>query len=398
MLTGRKILVGVTGSIAAYKSAVLIRLLVREGAEVRVVMTDAARQFITPLTLSTLSKGPVYGRFYDPESGTWESHVDLGLWADLFLIAPISANTLAKLAQGICDNLLTAIYLSARCPVYLAPAMDLDMYRHPATRRNIDQVSAHGACIIDAEYGELASGLQGEGRMAEPEHIVKRLAESFRQPLHGIRALVTAGPTHEPIDPVRYIGNNSSGKMGFAIADRLAELGADVQLVSGPSQLRPSHPRVELIRVQQAGEMYEACSAIFDQADYTVLAAAVADYRPASVALHKIKKDAGSRNMVLEPTVDIAKQLGKRKRDGQIIVGFALETEREKENAREKMKRKNFDLIVLNSLRDEGAGFGCDTNRITIFDRRGREQEFPMKSKKEVAVDIVNALMEYAEV
>lgn len=396
MLQGRKILVGITGSIAAYKTAVLVRLLVKEGAEVRVIMTEAARQFIAPLTLSTLSRHPVLGRFFDPDSGTWESHVELGLWADAMLVAPLSANTLAKMAHGQCDNLLTATYLSARCPVYLAPAMDLDMYRHPSTVNNLRLVAGYGARIIDAEYGELASGLQGEGRMAEPGHIVEALRSAFIRPLEGRKALVTAGPTYEPIDPVRFIGNHSSGKMGYALARRLAELGAEVTLVSGPTALTAEHPQIRLVRVERADEMYEACRAVFAACDYTVLAAAVADYRPAETSDQKIKKSSERRSLGLEPTVDIARELGLLKREGQYIVGFALETENERAHAHEKLERKNFDLIVLNSLRDPGAGFGHDTNRVSILDRRGGEREYPLKSKHEVANDIIDALLAYS--
>lgn len=396
MLQGKKIVLGITGSIAAYKSAVLTRLLVKAGAEVKVVMTDSAKTFITPLTLSTLSKQPVLSEFIKDESGQWNNHVDLGLWADAMIIAPASANTIAKMAVGRCDNLLLAVYLSARCPVFLAPAMDLDMLQHDATRENLIKISSFGNRILDPTYGELASGLVGTGRMAEPEEIVAELEDFFAKgnTLKGKNVLVTAGPTYEALDPVRFIGNHSSGKMGFAIAESLANLGATVTLVSGPTQLHTSHPLVNVKKVMSAEEMYEACVAVFPKTDITVLAAAVADYRPAVRADQKIKKKDETLTLELTKTKDIAASLGKLKRNNQVIVGFALETEHEQENAQKKLEAKNFDLIVLNSLKDTGAGFGHDTNKITLLDRNGMVRSFDLKSKKEVARDIVSAILE----
>ena len=396
MLQGKKIVLGITGSIAAYKSAVLTRLLVKAGAEVKVVMTDSAKTFITPLTLSTLSKHPVLSEFIKDESGQWNNHVDLGLWADAMIIAPASANTIAKMASGRCDNLLMAVYLSARCPVFLAPAMDLDMLQHDATRENLKKISSFGNRILDPTYGELASGLVGTGRMAEPEEIVAELEDFFtkRNALKGKNVLVTAGPTHEAIDPVRFIGNHSSGKMGFAIAESLANLGATVTLVSGPTFLHTSHPNVDVKKVMSAEEMYEACVAVFPKTDIAVLAAAVADYKPAVKADQKIKKKDETLTIELTKTKDIAASLGKLKQKGQVIVGFALETEHEQENALKKLESKNFDLIVLNSLKDSGAGFGHDTNKITLIDSNRTVRSFDLKSKKEVARDIVSAILD----
>lgn len=396
MLQGKKIVLGITGSIAAYKSAVLTRLLVKAGAEVRVVMTDAAKTFITPLTLSTLSKHPVLSEFIKDESGQWNNHVDLGLWADAMIIAPASANTIAKMASGRCDNLLMAVYLSARCPVFLAPAMDLDMLQHEATRENLKKISSFGNRILDPTYGELASGLVGTGRMAEPEEIINELEYFFakRDALKGKNVLVTAGPTYEAIDPVRFIGNHSSGKMGFAIAESLANLGASVTLISGPTALHTSHPGVNVTKVVSAEEMYEACVVVFPKTDIAVLAAAVADYKPTVKADQKIKKKEDTLTIELTKTRDIAASLGKLKHSDQVIVGFALETQQEHENALLKLKKKNFDLIVLNSLNDKGAGFGHDTNKITLIDRSGTTQSFELKSKKEVARDIVSAILD----
>lgn len=395
MLTGKKILLGVSGSIAAYKSAVLTRLLVKAGAEVKVVMTPSAHDFITPLTLSTLSKNPVLTEFIK-EQGEWNNHVSLGLWADLLLIAPASANTLAKMANGLCDNLLTAVYLSARCPVFFAPAMDLDMLQHPSTKNNLDKFKAFGNQIIQPGYGELASGLVGSGRMAEPEEILKVIEDHFASKgiLKGKKVLVTAGPTHEQIDPVRFIGNNSSGKMGFAIAEAFAEKGAEVNLVTGPTHIHTNHPQINVKHVTSADEMFNACASLFKDTDITVLSAAVADYKPVTRAEQKIKKGEGGLTIELTRTPDIAESLGKLKHNGQIVVGFALETEREKENAVKKLQAKNFDLIVLNSLNDKGAGFGHDTNKITLIDRNQQSRTFELKSKKEVADDIVNAIIE----
>lgn len=400
MLRGKKILLGVCGSIAAYKTALLIRLLVKEGAQVKVIMTPSAKDFITPLTLSTLSKNPVLTQYFHPGSGEWNSHVELGLWADALLIAPATANTIAKLAGGICDNLLTAVYLSARCPVYVAPAMDLDMHTHPATRGNLEKIRAYGNKIIDAEYGELASGLTGEGRMAEPEHIMAYLRKEMdvAAPLRGKKALVTAGPTYEAIDPVRFIGNHSSGKMGFAIAEVLASYGAEVELVTGPTQLSTNSPGIRVSAVSSASQMFEVCKRHYQDSNINVFSAAVADYKPKTVAAQKIKKEGSELQLDLEKTVDIAAQLGEMKKPGQFTVGFALETENEQQNAREKLKSKKFDLIVLNSLNDQGAGFGVDTNKVTILDAKGGKEEYGLKSKTEIAKDIVNAIVKHVSV
>jgi phosphopantothenoylcysteine decarboxylase / phosphopantothenate---cysteine ligase len=396
MLKGKKIVLGVTGSIAAYKSALLVRLLVKSGAEVKVIMTPSAHEFITPLTLSTLSKNPVLTDFVKDNTGKWNNHVDLGLWADVMVIAPASANTLAKMANGICDTLLLAVYLSARCPVFFAPAMDLDMLRHPATQGNIARLLTYSNSIIDPGVGELASGLTGAGRMAEPEQILKALQDFFfsENKLKGKTVLVTAGPTYEAIDPVRFIGNHSSGKMGFAIAEELAHQGAIVNLVTGPTQQHTNHPRINVNQVTTAEEMYFACASLFPSADITVLAAAVADYKPAVVAEQKIKKNGENLNLELIKTRDIAASLGKIKHNGQVIVGFALETEQEQANAVKKLESKNFDLIVLNSLNDQGAGFGYDTNKISIISRNHEVRNYDLKDKKAVARDIVTAIIE----
>lgn len=396
MLHGKKILVGVTGSIAAYKSAFLVRLLVKAGAEVKVVMTPAAQEFITPLTLSTLSKNPALSEFVRNSSGEWNNHVELGLWADALIIAPASANTIGKMAHGICDNLLLAVYLSARCPVMVAPAMDLDMLQHPSTKENLTALNRFGNHIIEPNHGELASGLVGTGRMAEPEEILEYLVQFFKKnaPLNGKTALVTAGPTHEAIDPVRFIGNHSSGKMGYAIAEELANQGATVHLVSGPTALHTIHPNIRVRNVMSAEEMYLACQEVFPKTDIAVLAAAVADYKPLVRADQKIKKKDETLSLELTKTHDIAASLGKQKVNGQFIVGFALETENEKANAQSKLESKNFDLIVLNSLNDEGAGFGHDTNKITIIDRHKHAAQYDLKSKKELAKDIVRAIRE----
>jgi phosphopantothenoylcysteine decarboxylase/phosphopantothenate--cysteine ligase len=396
MLKGRKILLGVTGSIAAYKAAVLTRLLVKDEAEVKVVMTSAALDFVTPLTFSTLSKNPVYTKFHKDDTGEWNNHVELGLWADAMIIAPATADTISKMANGLCDNLLMACYLSARCPVFFAPAMDLDMMKHPATQENLTKLKGFGVNMLEPGFGELASGLVGIGRMAEPEEIVHQLNMHFATSgiLKGKKALVTAGPTHEAIDPVRFIGNNSSGKMGYAIAEALAARGAKVELVSGPTHLVATHPNINTTRVTSAEEMYKACTSLFQSIDITVLSAAVADYRPTVRADQKIKKGDGGITLELTKTYDIAAELGKMKKAGQVIVGFALETENEKANAEKKLGSKNFDLVVLNSLQDAGAGFGHDTNKITIIGRNQLLKEYNLKSKKEVAGDIVNAIIE----
>ncbi len=397
MIAGKKIVLGVSGSIAAYKSAVLTRLLIKEGTEVKVVMTPSAHDFITPLTLSTLSRNPVLTHFVKDESGRWNNHVELGLWADAVVIAPASANTISKMAHGVCDNLLLAIYLSSRSPVFFAPAMDLDMLKHPSTQSNISNLMGWGNQLITPGFGELASGLIGNGRMAEPEEIIQFLNQFFSdQKLKGKKALVTAGPTHEAIDPVRFIGNNSSGKMGFAVAEALAREGAYVKLVSGPTSQLTTHPHVEVKKVISAQEMYDVCRDIFPVSDITVLSAAVADYRPLARADQKIKKIESSLVIELVKTPDIAAELGKLKKNGQIMVGFALETENEFANAEKKIASKNFDLIVLNSLNDTGAGFGADTNKVSIIDRENRVKKYTLKSKQEVASDIVNAIIEKA--
>ena len=396
MLNGKKIVLGVCGSIAAYKSAILVRLLVKSGAEVKVIMTASAHDFITPLTLSTLSKNPVLTDFVKDKTGQWNNHVELGLWADALVIAPASANTIAKAANGLCDNLLLAVYLSARCPVFFAPAMDLDMLKHGSTQENIERLKSFGNHLIEPGFGELASGLIGSGRMAEPEEIVSRLENFFqvKQRLKGKKVLVTAGPTHEAIDPVRFIGNNSSGKMGFAIAEALANEGASVNLVTGPTQQHTEQPGISVKSVTSAEEMFTACQSFFPESDIAVLSAAVADYRPLVKANQKIKKK--DENLVLEltKTPDIAASLGKLKHNGQVIVGFALETEDEQVNAMKKIESKNFDLIILNSLNDKGAGFGHDTNKITMIDRKHQMKHFDLKNKKEVARDIVEAIIE----
>lgn len=390
MLRGKKILVGITGSIAAYKSAVLIRGLIKAGAEVRALMTPSAHSFITPLTIATVSKNPVLTEFEKPSGGEWNNHVELGLWADALVIAPATGNTMAKMASGLCDNLLTAVYMSARCPVFIAPAMDLDMYRHPATQSNLEKLQSWGSHIIDAEYGELASGLTGTGRMAEPEHILDILSTTFKKksPLTGKNVLITAGPTIEPVDPVRFISNHSSGKMGYALAVAFADAGASVTLISGPSALPLPRPQIQRINVRTASEMYESASELFDDCDIAVLAAAVSDYRPVQVASQKIKKETAHLQLELEKTVDIAASLGARKKH-QFMVGFALETEQEEANARAKLEKKNFDLIVLNSLNDPGAGFGHDTNKITLLDKENNIRHFELKDKEAVAADIL---------
>jgi phosphopantothenoylcysteine decarboxylase/phosphopantothenate--cysteine ligase len=394
MLLGKKILIGVCGSIAAYKTAVLTRLLKKEEAEVKILMTNSALDFITPLTLSTLSKNPVYKDFQASSSGEWNSHVDLGLWADLFIIAPASANTLSKMANGICDNLLLATYLSARCPVFIAPAMDLDMYQHPATVHNIEQLKSFGNTIISAEHGELASGLIGEGRMAEPESIIEVTKDHFKkkEKFENLKVLITAGPTYESIDPVRFIGNHSTGKMGYAIALQLANNGAEVKLVSGPVKIEIDHPKIERIDVTNAEEMLEASKKVYKNSDVAIFSAAVSDYRPADISPQKIKKKSESFNIHMLKNPDIAYELGKIKKKNQINVGFALETENEIENASLKLKNKNFDFIVLNSLRDKGAGFAVNTNKIEIIDISGLRKSFGLKPKDEVAKDIIDYL------
>ena len=393
MLQGKKILIGITGSIAAYKSIFLIRLLVKEGAEVKVVMTPSARDFVTSLTLSTISKNPVLTELFDEQS--WANHVMLGRWADIMLIAPLSCNTLAKMAHGLCDNLLLAVYLSATCPVVVAPAMDEDMWNHPSTKENFRKIESFGNKIIPVEKGELASGLHGEGRMAEPEKILQFLVENFFsiRSLKGKKAFVSAGPTYEPIDPVRFIGNYSSGKMGVAIAKELYNRGAEVTLISGPTSI-DSINGLHLVKVNTAEEMYKACTRTFKNVDIGVMAAAVADYTPVRKEKDKIKKTGKELLLEMKQTQDILKSLGEQKKKKQVLVGFALETSNEKKNALEKLKKKNADLIVLNSLNDTEAGFGKDTNKITIFERGGKEFQFDTKSKQEVAKDIVNTIIQ----
>ncbi len=396
VLSGKKVLLGVTAGIAAYKTANLVRLFIKSGAEVQVIMTPASRDFITPLTLSTLSKHPVHSTFYDKEdeNEVWNNHVELGLWADLMVIAPATSNTLAKMANGTCDNLLLATYLSAKCPVFFAPAMDLDMYKHPATKRNLDQLQEYGNILIPAASGELASGLVGEGRMAEPEDIISHIKRDIlsRLPLKGKKILVTAGPTYEAIDPVRFIGNHSSGKMGFSIAKRAADLGAEVFLITGPSYEQVSHSEIHRINVTTAEEMYNKAHQYFPTSDIAILAAAVADYRPKNVSAEKIKKKEASLVIELESTKDILASLGLIKQH-QFLVGFALETTHEEENAIVKLEKKNLDAIVLNSLRDQGAGFTTETNKITFIDSKRERISFQVKSKVLVAEDILNEIL-----
>jgi len=396
VLSGKKILLAISGGIAAYKTATLVRLFIKAGAQVQVIMTPASKDFITPLTLSTLSKNPVFSEFYnkDDENEQWNSHVELALWADLMIVAPATANTLSKMANGLCDNLVIACYLSAKCPVYFAPAMDLDMYIHPSTLESFKILKAYGNTMIHAENGELASGLFGEGRMAEPENIVLFLEADLESklPLKGKKILITAGPTYEAIDPVRFIGNHSSGKMGFDIAQSAANLGAQVILVSGPTHCKISHPFVQLIPVVSAQEMYDACMNFYPDADVAIAAAAVADYRPKTVASQKIKKGDADLTIELEKTIDILATLGKSKRN-QFLIGFALETENEIENAKLKIQKKNLDLIVLNSLQDEGAGFGKATNKVTFIDKTFQIDAMELKSKEAVADDILNKVI-----
>lgn len=396
VLSGKKILLGVSGGIAAYKTATLVRLFIKAGAHVQVIMTPASKDFITPLTLSTLSKNPVYSSFYDEseDNEKWNSHVELGLWADLMLVAPATANTLAKMANGACDNLLIAIYLSAKCPVYFAPAMDLDMYIHPSTLESFHKLKLFGNTMIPAESGELASGLSGEGRMSEPEHIVSFLEADLesRLPLKGKKILVTAGPTYEAIDPVRFIGNHSTGKMGFDIAQSAANLGASVILVAGPTHFKIENSLVKVVPVVSAQEMFDACHHYYDDVDVAIAAAAVADYKPKNVATNKIKKDADNFTIELDKTKDILASLGANKKN-QFLIGFALETENEIENAKLKIQKKNLDLIVLNSLQDEGAGFGKPTNKITFIDSNFKIEPMELKSKEAVAEDILNKVI-----
>ncbi len=385
---------GITGSIAAYKAAVLARTLIKKGAEVQIVITPAGKEFITPITLSALTSKPVVSEFFSQRDGTWHSHVDLGLWADAMLIAPATASTIGKMANGVADNMLVTTYLSMKAPVFVAPAMDLDMYAHPSTRRNLDILRSYGNRIIEPATGELASHLTGKGRMEEPDKISETLEQFFaeRQQLAGKKILITAGPTYEKIDPVRFIGNYSSGKMGYALAETCAERGAEVTLVSGPVNLKTCHPNIRRIDVESAAEMHEAAAAAFGKADAGILCAAVADFTPEAAAFSKkIKREKDDLVLRLKPTQDIAAALGRQKREGQLLAGFALETDNEEAHAKEKLERKNLDFIVLNSLNDKGAGFRVDTNKITIIDRKG-STPYPLKSKKEAAGDIIDKL------
>ena len=394
MLENKKIVLGITGSIAAYKACILARLLIKKGAEVQVVMTPSAKEFITPLTLATLTQKPVVSEFFDRRDGSWHSHVSLGLWADAMLVAPASASTIGKMANGIADNMLVTTYLSMKAPVFVAPAMDLDMYAHPTTQANLKKLASYGNHIIEPGTGFLASKLEGKGRMEEPEKIVEALEQFFasQQKLAGKKVLITAGPTYEKIDPVRFIGNYSSGKMGFALAETCAEQGAEVTLVSGPVMLQTNHPNIHRIDVESASEMYEAATKHFPKADIAILCAAVADFTPKTTADKKIKRKGDDLTIMLQPTQDIAAALGAKKKKKQVLVGFALETDNELNNAKDKMKRKNFDFIVLNSLQDKGAGFRVDTNKVTIIDRHNGITAYDTKSKKEVAKDIIEAI------
>lgn len=398
VLSGKKIVLGVSGGIAAYKTATLVRLFIKAGAHVQVIMTPASKDFVTPLTLSTLSKNPVHSSFYneEDENAQWNNHVEIGLWADLMVIAPATANTMSKMVNGNCDNLLIATYLSAKCPVYFAPAMDLDMYKHPSTIASFNALQDFGNTIIPAESGELASGLSGEGRMAEPENIVAFIEADLESklPLKGKKILITAGPTYEAIDPVRFIGNHSSGKMGFDIANCAANLGAEVILVSGPTHFKVKNDFINLVRVVSAQEMYDACHQYYNDVDVAIAAAAVADYRPKVVADQKIKKSDTCFSIELEKTKDILASLGETKKN-QFLIGFALETENEIENAKLKIQKKNLDLIVLNSLQDEGAGFGKPTNKITFIDSNFTIEPMDLKSKEDVAQDIINKVIEH---
>jgi len=398
VLNGKKILLGVSGGIAAYKTATLVRLFIKAGAHVQVIMTPASKDFVTPLTLSTLSKNPVHSSFFsqDDEGEVWNNHVELGLWADLMLIAPATANTLSKMATGNCDNLLIAAYLSAKCPVYFAPAMDLDMYKHPSTLSSFAALKQFGNIMIPAENGELASGLSGEGRMAEPENIVAFLEADLESklPLKGKKILVTAGPTYEAIDPVRFIGNHSSGKMGFDIANEAASLGAEVFLIAGPTHYKAKNALVKVVDVISAQEMYDACHLYFGEVDAAIAAAAVADYRPKVIADQKIKKSDAEFSIELEKTKDILSSLGAIKKE-QFLIGFALETENEIENAKLKIQKKNLDLIVLNSLQDKGAGFKKETNKVTFIDKNFEIEPMELKSKESVAADILNKVIKH---
>ena len=391
-LKGKKIVLGITGSIAAYKACLIIRGLIKRGAEVQVVITPAGKEFITPITLSALTSKPVVSEFFSQRDGTWHSHVNLGLWADLMLIAPATASTIGKMANGIGDNMLITTYLSMKAPVMVAPAMDLDMFAHPSTQQNLDTLRQRGNIVIEPQSGELASHLVGKGRMEEPEEIIRQVEDFFTEKdLMGMRVMLTAGPTYEKIDPVRFIGNYSSGKMGYALAEECARRGATVELISGPVQLKPQHPNIHLTKVESAKEMFEAATRTYPTCQAGILCAAVADFTPEHVADQKIKREGDDLVLRLQPTQDIAKALGQMKQEGQILVGFALETNDELAHAQEKMERKRFDFIVLNSLNDKGAGFQHDTNKVTFVSQKG-QKDFELKPKTEVARDIVNEL------
>lgn len=399
MLSGKKILLGITGGIAAYKTTYLVRLLIKAGAEVRVVLSPSAREFVTPLSLSTLSKNPVYWAYYDKdaEDGLWNNHVELGLWADLMIIAPLTANTMAKMAHGQSDNFLMAVYLSTKCPVYFAPAMDLDMYKHPATQANMEGLQRFGHILIPAESGELASGLEGKGRMAEPETILKTINDHLatNAPLYGKSILINAGPTYEAIDPVRFIGNRSSGKMGMALAEAAADYGASVHLVLGPSSVSTKNPQINIERVESTKEMYEACMDQFPRADWSILSAAVSDYRPKHSADQKLKKTGGTMHLELIENPDILKTLGGLKRNDQLLVGFALETQNAEENAVKKLNTKNCDWIVLNQADKTERGFGHDTNEVLLISRQGQKEKLELKPKKELAYEILDRLIQH---
>ena len=399
MLKGKKVLLGVTASIAAYKTAELVRLFKKAGASVRVIQTEASLAFIAPLTLATLSENRVLTKMVDPDSGEWSNHVELGLWADMMVVAPLTANTMAKMKSGECDNLLLATYLSAKCPVFFAPAMDLDMYKHPSTKANISTLQEYGNTLIPSGFGELASGLVGEGRMAEPSEIIESITAKLNNdlPLTNKKVLITAGPTHESIDPVRFIANRSSGKMGIALAIEAANKGALVSLVLGPTHLECNHTNIKVYKVITASQMYEQVNACFSTSDIGIFTAAVADYKPNIVAKNKIKKSDNNLNISLEKTVDILAEMGNKKSDKQFIVGFALETDNEVENAKDKLKRKNLDMIVLNSLNNKGAGFQHNTNKITIIDKANNISNFELKDKSEVAKDVIDKIIELSE-
>ena len=399
MLKGKKVLLGVTASIAAYKTAELVRLFKKSGASVRVIQTEASLDFVAPLTLATLSENPVLTKMVDPDSGEWSNHVELGLWADIMVIAPLTANTMAKMKAGECDNLLLATYLSAKCPVYFAPAMDLDMYKHPSTKANISTLQEYGNFLIPSGFGELASGLVGEGRMAEPSEIIDSIIVELNKdlPLTNKKVLITAGPTHESIDPVRFIANRSSGKMGIALAIEAANNGALVNLILGPTHLECKHANITVYKVITATQMHEQVNTHFSTTDIGIFAAAVADYKPDFVSENKIKKSYSNLNITLEKTVDILAEMGNKKNDKQFVVGFALETDNEVENAKDKLKRKNLDLIVLNSLNNKGAGFQHNTNKITIIDKANNISNFELKDKSEVAKDVIDKIIELSE-